>query len=82
MIIRYPGFRPGLSSPGPTARMGSIRCGLKGRWTIAQGETLGGEPPHPNVPGSIINDYPEDTGQHGTALPLIIDQLIIDRLTP
>ena len=29
--------------------------------------------PHPNVPGSIINDYPEDTGQHGTALPLIID---------
>ena len=29
--------------------------------------------PHPNMPGSIINDYPEDTGQHGTALPLIID---------
>ena len=23
-IIRYPGFRPGLSSPGPTARMGNI----------------------------------------------------------
>ena len=64
MIIRYPGFRPGLSSTGPTARMGSTPRRSVGPLDDSpgrnpgQGETLGGEPPHPNVPGSMINNPP------------------------
>ena len=64
MIIRYPGFRPGLSSTGPTARMGSTPRRSVGPLDDSpgrnpgRGETLGEEPPHPNVPGSMINESP------------------------
>ena len=54
-LLRGPGFRPGLSSTEPTARIDGTQCGLKGLRTIARGETPGGG----ETPGK-----PDDSPEH------------------
>jgi hypothetical protein len=48
--LEFPGLRPGLYSVGLTGR-GTRIFGLKGRWTIAQGESLGSMTMRAILPG-------------------------------